>query len=1005
MLESASPSKWAPDEIRRFYRGYHKYGSDFYKVSKMVGGGKAPDMCAALWRRHQTYLSVDKKFQSEVAFLALAQDGGAAQEPFDGENTGAGGEVGLERDGGDPYVDGVDTQPFRQRQRQQQQHGHNDDLSDAELRASLPQAGSLRRRNLDDEEIEREDIDDDESLAAAAVVAMASPDKGNGTVTNGSGGYPIESTLAATRARRTPKRVPSSAGKRSKPEDDEEIYAYYDEGNVTESARKRRQARQRLNFDNGDMNQLAAGTRGGGQQKQGGGAGRGYTGNYAEKGGIDALLALAVAQTDNSGGEEGEALDGGGGRLNEGPRAIYARSGYEYADEEPEEEEEEDVLGVLVDDDKDEDYKAGRREGGRNRRTPHSTPHKSRSRPSSIHNTPHRIISRGFMSPGGGFRSPSRGAWSGGGGSMDLGEGDFLGSDDMPSYLQSPGGGFLPGGMHHNFVASPQNPMPRLRRRKHPPEKNALLISPLKTLLGRRQGHQALSGSAALMAIGGVTFPGQTPADDVPANASAAELRIRHAMSVKLRKFCSFEFFYSGIDRPWYFSENTMTELVQHVGLVPGTKLTRKEWSALRSTLGRPRRLSNTFLRESRTKLEIHRKIARDFYSREHFDPVIAATLPRQVAVGQKVIARHPLTRQIHDGSVLTGGFDNYRIQFYRRDLGVEMVRDIDVMPSEPWDNLPTSLLAARPRLVIGGRLILNGRAMPGSNLPVNNPVAVGSGGTGVLGGDQHQQRRLQQQDPLSSPGFTNPGGALGNAAAAAAASMPANPALMAEIATNLDRKEALLAQLREMNEDAGSGNHIDPATGEISIAFTQSYTSVVMKLSEVNELLKTRLQQLERGDGGVNTGAVALADELARSDGINLPLELMQGPITKATLLSAAKNEALKVTQACRQRIEESRRDTQQQQRDQQQPETAFNGDSHVATGAVAPLIEGATWTMSLLQLGADRVVPASALVSALEMAILEVKPAHVVNAVLYTEIEAAMDSLKQQFLASSSS
>lgn len=982
----------------------------------MVGGGKAPDMCAALWRRHQAYLSLDKSFQSEVAFLALAQDGGAAQKPSAGIFTGAGGEGGLEMDGRDPYGEGPDTQLlFGQphQQQQQQQQGQNNDLSDAELRASVPQAGTLRRRNSDDEEIEKGDIYDDESLAAAAVVAMTSPEKRNGVVGSGSGGAPVEGTLAATRARRTPKRVPSSAGKRPKPEnDDEDIYAYYDEGSVTESARKRRQARQRLNFDNNNINQGAAGTIAGQQrqqQKQGGGAGRGYTGNYAEKGGIDALLALAVAQTDNS-GEEGDAPAGaaGDGRLNEGPRTIFAKSGYEYADDEQEEEDEEDVLGVLVDDDKDEDYKAGRREGGRNRRTPHSTPHKSRSRPGSVHNTPHRIISRGFMSlggGGGGLSSPSGGAWSGGGGSMDLGDGDLLGDDDMPSYLQSPGGNFLTSGMHHNFVASPQNPMPRLRRRKHPPEKHALLISPLKTLLGRRQGHQALGGSAALMTIGGVTFPGQTPTDDIPANASAAELRIRHAMSVKLRKFCSFEFFYSGIDRPWYISEKTMTELIQHVGLAPGTKLTRKEWSALRSTLGKPRRLSNTFLRESRTKLEIHRKMTRDFYSQEHMDPAIAATLPRQVAVGQKVIARHPLTRQIHDGSVLTAGFDNYRIQFYRRDLGVEMVRDIDVMPAEPWDNLPMSLIAARPRLVLGGRLILNGRAMPGSNLPVSNSAAAGTGGSGVGGGgDQHQQRRSQQQrrhDPLSSSGVLNP-------EAAAAASTPADPALMAEIATNLDKKEALLAQLREMNEDANSGNHDDAATGEISIAFTQAYTTVLMKLAEVNEILQTRLQQLEHSDGGGaggNSGAVALADELARGDGMNLPAELMQGPITKASLLNAAKNAGSRVTRACRQKIEDSRRDLHRQQREQQQPETAFNGDSHVSTGAVAPLIEGATWTMSLLQLGADRVVPASALVSALEMAILDVKPTHVVNAVLYTEIEAAMNSLKQQLLASSSS
>jgi hypothetical protein len=522
------------------------------------------------------------------------------------------------------------------------------------------------------------------------------------------------------------------------------------------------------------------------------------------------------------------------------------------------------------------------------------------------------------------------------------------------------------------------------------------------------------------MSIGGVAFPGQTPADDIPSNASAAELRIRHAMSVKLRKFCTFEFFYSGLDRPWYFSDNTMTELVQHVGLAPGTKLTRKEWSALRSTLGRPRQLSNNFLRESRLKLEIHRKSARNFYNQEHMDPAVAATLPRQVAVGQKVIARHPLTRQIHDGTVLTAGFDNYRIQFYRRDLGVEMVRDIDVMPAAPWDNLPMSLLAARPRLVIGGRLILNGRAMPGTNLPINNPVpptsaSAAAAGGGVLGSAQqhrlHLEQQQQQQHVLGATGFVNPN-------AAAASLMPADPALMAEIATNLDRKEALLAQLRQMNEDASNGEHNDPATGEVSPAFTQAYTSIAVKLAEVNEILQGKLQLLEQsaitggggggagvGGGTVGGGAAALAEELARGDLVSLPAELLQGPITKATLSNAAKNAASKVTETCRQKIEQSRRDSQQQQRDRDQPETQFVSDSHLPSGAVAPLIEGATWTLSLLQLGADRVVPASALVGALEAAILKVKPAHVVNAVLYTEIEAVMDTLKQQLLASSSS
>ncbi len=37
------------------------------------------------------------------------------------------------------------------------------------------------------------------------------------------------------------------------------------------------------------------------------------------------------------------------------------------------------------------------------------------------------------------------------------------------------------------------------------------------------------------------------------------------------------------------------------------------------------------------------------------------AEMPRPLTVGQRVTARHPLTRQIHDGDVLTVAADTYR--------------------------------------------------------------------------------------------------------------------------------------------------------------------------------------------------------------------------------------------------------------------------------------------------------------------------------------------------------
>lgn len=53
----------------------------------------------------------------------------------------------------------------------------------------------------------------------------------------------------------------------------------------------------------------------------------------------------------------------------------------------------------------------------------------------------------------------------------------------------------------------------------------------------------------------------------------------------------------------------------------------------------------------------------------------LPADLARPLTVGQRVIAIHPKTREIHDGSVLTTDHDICRVQFDRPDIGVEFVK------------------------------------------------------------------------------------------------------------------------------------------------------------------------------------------------------------------------------------------------------------------------------------------------------------------------------------------
>ena len=94
------------------------------------------------------------------------------------------------------------------------------------------------------------------------------------------------------------------------------------------------------------------------------------------------------------------------------------------------------------------------------------------------------------------------------------------------------------------------------------------------------------------------------------------------------------------------------------------------------SSLGKPRRFSERFLHGERQKLEQYRESVRKYYNelRTGIRDGLPTDLAKQLCVGQRVIALHSKTREIHDGSVLTVDHDNYKVQFDRPELGVEFV-------------------------------------------------------------------------------------------------------------------------------------------------------------------------------------------------------------------------------------------------------------------------------------------------------------------------------------------
>ncbi|CAL5228881.1 g12095 [Coccomyxa viridis] len=380
----------------------------------------------------------------------------------------------------------------------------------------------------------------------------------------------------------------------------------------------------------------------------------------------------------------------------------------------------------------------------------------------------------------------------------------------------------------HGFGGTSKDPMPRLRRRKALPEKLPPMMSPIKSLFGRRTnaglmlglpGHQATTGG-----LPGVCFPGME-GEESGFPPGEAELSLRRCLDARTRRWAAAEFFYSAVDRPW-FMQNELKGFLEHVGVPQGTKLTATEWGLLRASLGKPRRFSLTFLRQERARLEAWRNSVREKYEKSSYNTDIPAALPRQLTVSQRVTARHPVTRQLHDGDVLTIAPDCYRVQFDRRELGVELVKDVDVMPIDPTENLPSIFT---PMM---GSIILNGRR-PLQEAPrvrrVQKAFRVDNGLRGPAAGRAQQEARA--------------------AAAAAAAQQQlrseADVRALMEVSAVLDRKESLLMQLRNMNDEAEAGLHLDN-TGRHTEAFQVQYAHIVLELKQINDILEASLGQLQ---------------------------------------------------------------------------------------------------------------------------------------------------------------
>ncbi|GMH43926.1 hypothetical protein BSKO_11860 [Bryopsis sp. KO-2023] len=267
---------------------------------------------------------------------------------------------------------------------------------------------------------------------------------------------------------------------------------------------------------------------------------------------------------------------------------------------------------------------------------------------------------------------------------------------------------------------------------------------------------------------------------------------LERLLNSKTRRWILAEFLTSAIDRPWLMS-NTFEDVLKNLLKLDGSmRLSRCEWSMIRSVIIKPRRFSPKFLAAEREKWEQYRMSVRAKYieCRIGCDGLPCA---KALRVGQQVVARHPITKRIHDGMVLSVGSSAYRVHF-SHDMGVEFVPDVDLMPINPFENLPLVLLD-RP-------LMLNGR----THRPNEKD------------GDTSDSSDMMVDEPDVMRTTSN---------------------IIAVMSKFLNQKEALLKEMKQLN-DRASQQDSKGGVGDAEGGQRTSYAGIILRLKELNSNLES---------------------------------------------------------------------------------------------------------------------------------------------------------------------
>ncbi|KZV24018.1 protein ALWAYS EARLY 3-like [Dorcoceras hygrometricum] len=521
----------------------------------------------------------------------------------------------------------------------------------------------------------------------------------------------------------------------------------------------------------------------------------------------------------------------------------------------------------------------------------------------------------------------------------------------------------------------------------------------------------------------------------------------------RLRRWCTYEWLYSAIDSPW-FAKREFVEYLYHVGLGHVPRLTRAEWGVIRSSLGRPRRFSEQFLKEEKEKLDQYRDSVRKHYTelREGVRDGLPTDLARPLSVGQRVIAIHPKTREVHDGSVLTVDHSRCRVQFDRHELGVEFVTfandkqprwhaaygklDIDCMPLYPSENMPSTLgrhtVAADKFLENFNELQINGRSKEYMKLSSSDilesidglvdheiepsqpifrafPTMLTSATANVQSkagpGEIASYQQTAQYQPTVAPNQAN----------------EADIEALAELTRALDKKEGIVLELRNMNDDVLKHQKDDDISLKDSESFRKQYAAVLVQLNEANEQVSSalhclRLRNTYQGSSPhkFTKPVPSSGDPVDRSAcqhngaGSHV-IEIMDSSKTKARILVDAAMQALsslKVKEDSVEKIEEAIDYVNDYLPSDEScmpstPDSKVANSSNIEPQIPLELITRCIATLLMIQKCTERQSPPEDVAKILDSALTSLRPCSSQNLPIYDEIQKCMGIIKNQILA----